>query len=86
MWLLVSASCAAAYYAAYTKLMGMTWMVPGIYTGIIVMYLLGLFLKDKVDVEEEQVDVEQVEEVEQEYQALKKKQKQNEVEDEGDNG
>ena len=42
MWLLVIASCAASYYAAYTKLMDMTWAVPAIYTVVLVLYIVGV--------------------------------------------
>lgn len=62
MWILVLASCAAAYYAVYAKLIeGLTWAVPGIYTAVIVLYLLGLMLKDKViDDENSSVNLEEL--------------------------
>jgi len=59
MWILVLASCGAAYYAVYAQLIeGLTWAVPGIYTAVIVLYILGLFLKDKAtDEENSSIDV-----------------------------
>jgi F420-0:gamma-glutamyl ligase-like protein len=88
MWILVLASCAVAYYAVYAKLMeGLTWAVPGIYTAIIILYFLGISIKNKVDKadaeEESKVDVVELKEVEDEYKALQKRQNEiNEVEDE----
>ena len=67
MWILVLASCGAAYYAVYAQLIeGLTWAVPGIYTAVIVLYILGLFLKDKAtDEENSSIDVDELaEEVE----------------------
>ena len=54
MWLLVIASCAAAYYAAYAKIQDITWSVPIIYTVVLVLYIMGIMLKDKG---EEEIEV-----------------------------
>ena len=54
MWALVIGSCIAAYYAVYAQLIeGLTWKVPGIYTVILIMYLVGVMIKDD-DVESEE--------------------------------
>ena len=86
LWLLVIASCATSFYTAYTKMS--SWAVPAIYVAAILLYILGISFKDKTReptdiVEEPKVNVQELKDVEDEYQALQSKQ--NEVEDEGDN-
>ena len=54
MWTLVIASWGASIYVAYTKLMGMTWAVPAIYSAILALYIVGTMLRKEKKASEDE--------------------------------
>ena len=50
LWILILASCGASFYAAYNK--ESSWIVPGIYAVTLILYVIGMMLKDKATDEE----------------------------------
>jgi len=75
-WILVIGSYAASFYAAYAGLITSGWYVPVIYSIVLILYLIGVFLdrRQKAQAyEEPKVNVQELKEIEDEYQALEQK-------------
>jgi len=97
LWILVLASYGASFYAAYTGLITSGWYVPGIYSTVLILYLIGMVIDKKKRaeaIEEPKVSVQELKDIEDEYQNLEQTRQAQQAEgeelnevmvDEGDN-
>jgi len=83
--LLIIASWGASFYAAYTGMITSGWYVPVIYSIILILYVLGAIIDKRhraQAAEEPKVSVEELKDIEDEYQNLQQTRQAQEAEGE----